>query len=273
MRDYSVGKSLLLSTLAALVLNFCFPASSFSQTLIVEDWDTTPEVPDQVRGWGSVQGSAELESGLGTGNFARAQRITTIPNFLSVPIGNDPTTWFSNDFVGDKNYSSLGVRRVSFLARHDEVEFAIQVSAVPTSLLFASGKRVPDPADPTNMVLPFVWVISENQMTLDGGWTPFEFDIPSSSPTLPPGWRAFPDDPSTWNSVIADVDQISVVFFPFDIGIGGIPAVWENAIDNFVVEFGGVESVPSMSVLGFVFLIAGVVFIGVVTTVHRTRSI
>ena len=273
MKVSCIGKAPLSTVLAGLLLGVCFSHDVCSQTLAVEDWDSTPEITDQVRGWGSVQGAAELESGLGTGNFARAERIASIPNFLSVPAGSDPALWFSNDFVGDRDYSGLGVDRVSFLARHDEVEFAIQVSAVPTSLLMVSGDPVPDPEDPTNMVLPFVWTISENQMILDGGWTLFEFEIPSSSPTLPQGWLAFPDDPSTWNSVIADVDQISVVFAPFDIGIGGIPAVWENAIDNFVVEAGGVESVPSMSIFGLVLLIAGILLIGVLVSIRSTKLI
>ena len=268
MKVTCVGKVPWILRIAIVASGFLSPAV-FSQSVVTEDWDSTPAVPDQVRGWGSVQGPAELESGLGTGNFARARRITILPNALTVPVGNDTSTWFSNEFVGDKNYAALGVPRVSFWARHDEVEFANQVAAIPTSFVLSSGEMVPDPADPTNMIFPLVWVVSENQMTLDGGWTAFEFEIPSGSPTLPAGWRAYPDEPSTWTSVISDVDQLGVVFTQFDIGIGGPQWVWENAIDNFALEFGAAESVPAFSAKGVSVLIAVMLGLGLIVAYQR----
>lgn len=217
-----------------------------------------------------MEGPAELESGQGTGNFARARRIFILPNALTVPVGNDPTTWFSNEYVGDKDYAALGVSKVSYLARHDEVMSTIQVQAVPTSFVLSSEEMVPDPADPSNMIFPLVWKISENEMTLGGGWTQFEFEIPSQSPTLPAGWRAYPDEPSTWTSVISDVDQVGVVFAPFDIGIGGIQAVWENAIDNFTVEFGSAEEIPAMSPAGVMVLLFGMLAVGLLSASRRS---
>ena len=258
-----------MSRIAFALLSVHLSQAVFSQEAVFEDWDSTPAVPDGVRGWGSVEGPAELESGLGTGSFARAQRIFILPNALTVPVGNDPTTWFSNDYVGDKDYAALGVSKVSYLARHDEVMSTIQIQAVPTSFVLSSEEMVPDPADPSNMIFPLVWKISENEMALGGGWTQFEFEIPSQSPTLPAGWRAYPDEPSTWTSVISDVDQVGVVFAPFDIGIGGIQAVWENAIDNFTVEFGSAEKVPAMSPVGLVAMVFGMLAVGLVAASRR----
>lgn len=267
-----LGKAPWTYTLAIIALSLHLSSETFSQSVVIEDWDSTPQVPDEVRGWGSVKGPAELESGLGTGNHARAQRAGTIPNFIRVPTGGDPSTWFSNEYVGDKDYAALDVTRVSFLARHDEVEFATQVAAVPTSLFLRSEELVPDPSNPTEMVLPFVWVVSENVMTLGGGWTVFQFDIPSGSVELPEGWRAFPDDPSTWSTVISDVDQVAIYFAPFEIGIGGIPSIWENAIDNFTVEFGSAEEIPAMSLAGLGVLLFGMMGVGLLVASRRSRG-
>ncbi len=252
-----------IQPIAAVALSLLLASGAYSQVIVVEDWDSTPEVPDQVRGWGSVEGPAELESGLGTGNFARAQRIFIPPNALAVPFGNDPSTWFSNDYVGDKNYAELEVTKVSFLARHDAVDGASQPSSLPASFVLVSGEMVPDPADPSQMIFPLVWVISENRMFLGEGWAEFQFDIPTNSETLPEGWQAYPDEPSTWTSVISDVDQLGVVFGPFGIGVGGVPSVWENAIDNFTVEFGRPQIVPSISTFGVGLLIALILAVGI----------
>lgn len=250
------------TSMALILLSFHLSQAAFSQSVVLEDWDSTPAVPDEVRGWGSVEGPAELESGLGTGNFARARRIFILPNALTVPVGNDPSTWFSNDFVGDKDYAALGVSKVSYLARHDEVMSTIQIQAVPTSFVLSSEEMVPDPEDPSNTIFPLIWKVSDNEMTLGGGWTQFEFEIPSQSPALPPGWRAYPDEPSTWTSVISDVDQVGVVFTRFDIGIGGIQAVWENAIDDFTVEIGEAQAVPVASCWALTILIVGLLGLG-----------
>ncbi len=249
--------------IALAVFSVHLSQAVFSQSVFVEDWDSTPAVPDEVRGWGSVEGAAELESGLGTGNFVRAQRIFIPPNALAVPFGNDPSTWFSNEYVGDKNYAQLEVAKVSFLARHDAVDGASQPPSLPASFVLVSGEMVPDPADPSEMIFPLVWVISENRMFLGDGWAEFQFDIPSNSETLPEGWQAYPDEPSTWASVISDVDQLGVVFGPFGIGVGGVPSIWENAIDNFTVEFGRPRIVPSISNFGISLLIALVLGVGV----------
>lgn len=221
-----------------------FPGLVFaSGQTVIEDWDSTPPIPDQVRGWGSRAGAAQLESGLGTGNYARAQLEFIAPNAISVPWGNDAGDWLENDLVGDKDYSALGPVSISYFARHDIVAGFAQGSAIPTSIMLQSSTRVPSPLDPEGTVLPRIWTTSDNAMSLGEGWAEFEFYLPSQSATLPSGWRAWPNTEETWQQVISDVDQIAVIFAEYDIGIGGVLSAWDNAIDNFEVTFFGERTI------------------------------
>ena len=191
---------------------------------LVEDWNSTPAIPDDVRGWGSHRGSALLEGGLGTGSYARAQPTLSPPNYLGVPWQGDASQWFSNEFVGDKDYRSMRVSRISSL---------------PNAHSTGRGQDIP----------PRVWAVSENVMTLGGGWTSFDFLVPSQQVDLPSGWRAYPDQEQTWSQVITDVDRILIVFGRYEVDIGGAPFLWLNAVDDFKIEFcgSGMASVPTTS--------------------------
>jgi len=77
----------------------------------------------------------------------------------------------------------------------------------------------------------------------------------------------------TWSHVISDVDQVAVVFTEYAPGIGGLPLLWLNAIDNFTVERGGNEpvDVPAVSRTGLVSLIVLTLLVGLAGLLRQRR--
>lgn len=254
-----------LATLALVAAPGSLLQAGEQEVLYIEDWDATPAIPNDTRGWGNVEGAATLEHNNETGHYARAQPVVILPNALSVPWQADPGEWISNEFVGNKDYQEIGVTGIHYLARHDEGPGSMfQVPSVQTSVMLVSSAEVPHPGQPGEMVLPRVWSVSDNRMHLGEGWTAFRFSLDSQSEQLPHGWNAYPDEPGTWAHVISDVDQIGVVFARYDVGIGGVLAFWNNALDNFTIERGGNEPVDvpiasnsSLALLAALLLILG----------------
>lgn len=202
--------------------------------VILEDWDTTPESPDVTRGWDRDEGPALVLSEPERGNFITTATVFTAP-LLAVPDAQGVTSDFSNGFVGEKSYLEMGVSKFSYLARLDETQ--APSGAANTSLLLLTDQFVPDPKF-GGFVRPRIWLISEEQVSLDEGWKNFEFEVDFSSDKLPTEWRAYPDSNETWNLVKNDVDQVIVYFTAYQYGLISLPSRRGGSLDDFRVQLG-----------------------------------
>lgn len=215
------------------MVSLILPSLSLAQT-ITEDWDTTPEVPDITRGWDRDEGPALVVSEPERGNFITTDIVFTAP-LLAVPDAQGVTSDFSNGFVGEKSYLEMGVSKFSYLARLDETQ--APSGAANTSLLLLTDQLVPDPKF-GGFVRPRIWLISEEQVSLDEGWKNFEFEVDFSSDELPTEWRAYPDSNETWNLVKNDVDQVIVYFTAYQYGLISLPSRRGGSLDDFRVQLG-----------------------------------
>jgi hypothetical protein len=202
--------------------------------VILEDWDTTPESPDVTRGWDRDEGPALVLSEPERGNFITTDIVFTAP-LLAVPDAQGVTSDFSNGFVGEKSYLEMGVSKFSYLARLDETQ--APSGTANTSLLLLTDQFVPDPKF-GGFVRPRIWLISEEQVSLDEGWKNFEFEVDFSSDELPTEWRAYPDSNETWNLVKNDVDQVIVYFTAYQYGLISLPSRRGGSLDDFRVQLG-----------------------------------
>jgi hypothetical protein len=131
-------------------------------------------------------------------------------------------------FTGD--YRTQEVTSVGI----DLITFAVDFSAAgrPLTVMLVSDNNTPANFNddwaayhigPTNVPLP------------GQGWLSYNFDIPSQSMTLPPGWQFIQFGPSSppnpnWNDVITDVDQLR--YFYGDPTFFFIFQVWNLGLDN-----------------------------------------
>jgi len=259
---YLLSVNFLLSSI--FLSNNAFGISVF----FIEDWDTTPAVPNELRGWKNAgNGLAQLGQRGVDDFFFRAIEQSNPVLFVGTSSSPDFSSWLSNDYVGDKKYRQLGVSRIAFEAIHNEVPFFPQASSFRMSLLFAAAELVPDPNNPGVDTIPFVWTISNERVDLNGGWKRLEFDIPIEETSPPDGWFVYPESDANWNLVMEQVDDIRICFCAYQIGLGGLLRAWDVGLDNFTVITGDlqkpqpVQSLNRFGIYVLTFLI-GLVAIG-----------
>lgn len=118
------------------------------------------------------------------------------------------------------------------------------VAERPMSLMLVSDPDTPDDASDDT----FLYYVGPDNIPSPGaGWMPYQFEVPSHSPTLPfphsqtegePGWGVSQGDlftPATdpdaaWNTVMEDVDQ--VIFWFHDPRYFAILQGWSVGMDN-----------------------------------------
>lgn len=233
-------------------------------TIFIEDWDTTPAVPDELRGWrNSGNGLGQLGHDGVNGFFFRTIEFSNPILFVGTSSSPDFSTWLNNDYVGNKDYRRLGVSRIAFDAIHNDIPGVTQSPSPRLSLLFAAAELVPDPNNPGVEAIPFIWTISDEGLDLNGGWQQLEFDIPFEETSPPDGWFVYPESDANWNLVMQQVDDIRICFCPFQIGLGGLLLSWDVGVDNFTVITGNVleaQPVPGLNRFG---IYASILLIGV----------
>lgn len=191
---------------------------------IVEDWDTTPPTPTPLRGWQFGAFDVLQTGGGNPGNYLRTTGLDTFaPQPRTIP-------GLSNDYVGNKNYAAMDVT-------------AIGIDVIINAVDFSAGERpltvylVNDNGTPGDAGDDFAASFTGSAFVPVPGerWRPFEFDVPSQSETLPPGWvfRTFgPGAPAfDWQDIVTDVDGIR--FFYGDPDFFFIFQMWDTGIDNF----------------------------------------
>lgn len=222
--------------------------------LFLEDWDTTPELPNELRGWQNASnGLGALDFDEQNGSFFNSFSFGTPLLLIGTSSSPDFSTWLTNAYVGNKNYRELEVTSVKLDLVHRTVPFLIQNTGANISILFAAAELVDDPNVPGNQTIPFIWTVAENMLMRDESWHTFEFDIPYAATSPPDGWFVYPESDENWNLVMTQVDDIRICFCPFQIGIGGVPLSWDIGLDNFTVITSDpldAQPVPSSSQFG-----------------------
>jgi hypothetical protein len=193
-------------------------------TEIIEDWDTTPPIPTALRGW--LFGAFDIVQ-IGGGNPGNYLRTSGLDTFAPQP---RTMAGLNNDYVGDKNYADMNVTAIGIDVMINAVDFS--AAERPLSVYLINDNNTPgDSSDDfgASFTAPtFVPVPGE-------GWRTFEFEVPSQSETLPPGWVFRTLGPSTppfdWQDIITDVDSLR--FFYGDPDFFFIFQMWNTGIDNF----------------------------------------
>jgi hypothetical protein len=192
-------------------------------------------------GW-TLSGWPDLSHGdTARGSYLRAHGLVTF-----APMGMTAPS-VSSRFTGDyraQNVVAVGADFKIFGAEYTTRER-------PMSLVLISDPGTPDVPDDDIYVS---YVGRRNIPTpvgaVNGGWTTYQFEIPTFSPTLPfprssgewdQGWRVAQgslftpaaDPDAAWNMAIEDVDQ--VIFWFHDPMLFAILQGWSVAMDNATV--------------------------------------
>ena len=198
--------------------------SSFGQVSIVEDWDTTPTVPNDLRGWSFGFGDMVNPTGGNPNGYLNSVGLDTFAPIASTDLG------LMNTYVGDVDYSALEVT-------------SIGVDVIVNAVDFSAGERpltlflINDNGSPFHLGDDIAVSFTGTDFVPEPGegWRSFDFAIPSTSPTLPDGWvlRDFSGATPTfdWTDVITDVDRIELFYGDPDFFF--IFQVWNTGIDNF----------------------------------------
>ncbi len=253
-------KSWLWPLVAAVA--FCDPV--FGLTEFVEDWDTTPAVPNDQRGWVFAD-PLDFVSPTG-GNPDAYLRVNGLDTFAPSP---STTPGLQNLYAGDVDYASMQV-------------VSIGVDVIVHSTDFPSGGRplslllINDNGTPANFsddfAASFVGVTTVPEQ--GQGWRSFAFDIPSQSLSVPAGWTLLTlgggTPPFDWQDVITNVDRVE--FFYGDPEFVFIFQIWDTGIDNFrfAYEEGGDTAVPAVPQWGIVVMVLAV--LGAASVAFRRKA-
>lgn len=197
------------------------------QITIVEDWDTTPTVPNDLRGWSFGFGDTVNPVG---GNLNGYLNSVGLDTFAPTP-STDPG--LVNDYVGDKDYAAMQVSSIGVDVIVNAVDFSAGDRPLTLFLLNDNGT-------PGNLGDDIgVSFTGTDLIPVPGeGWRSFEFDVPSDSGSLPPGWvlRDLSGGTPTfdWADIITDVDRIE--FFYGDPEFFFIFQQWDTGLDNFTFQ-------------------------------------
>lgn len=171
----------------------------------IEDFDTTPAVPDAQRGWtASVFAEAHHGAGGNPDGHLRADPVGIfIPQFRT-------EYGLVNDYVGDKNYAEVGISEIAF-----DFNLISQVGGateVPITLMLVNDGGTPNDQNDDTAAY---YVSEQAPPQAGGGWVTYTFPIPSGEATLPDGWALYDMGgavvPSIdWIDVITDVDRIVI---------------------------------------------------------------
>ncbi len=213
-----------MAILRAGMFVLVFAGATLGQISFVEDWDTTPTVPNDLRGWSFGFGDSVNPAGGNPDGYLNAAGLDT---FAPSP-STDPG--LVNTYVGDVDYAALEVTSIGV----DVIVNAVGFSAAerPLTLFLINDNGSPnDLGDDIGVSFTGTDLIPEP----GEGWRSFDFDIPSTSPTLPDGWVLRDFSGATpafdWLDVIGDVDRVE--FFYGDPEFFFIFQVWDTGIDNF----------------------------------------
>ncbi|HTE05921.1 MAG TPA: hypothetical protein VK824_06975, partial [Planctomycetota bacterium] len=105
----------------------------------------------------------------------------------------------------------------------DLITFASETSFAPLSLILSGGGHS-------------VGIVGPHVPQEGAPWTSYDFDIPSQSTVLPPGWVAIssPASPdAAWNAVITDVTEVRYMYGSF---LGHSVHEWEVGADNIRIS-------------------------------------
>jgi hypothetical protein len=171
----------------------------------VEDFDTTPAVPDAKRGWtASVFSESHQAVGGNPDGHLLAQPVGIfIPQFRT-------EYGLVNDYVGDKDYAEIGISQISF--DFNLMSQAGGATQVPITLMLVTDGGTPyDQNDDTAAY----FVSQQDPPVAGGGWVTYTFPIPSGEDKLPDGWALYdmggaPVPGVDWIDVITDVDRIVI---------------------------------------------------------------
>jgi hypothetical protein len=140
----------------------------------------------------------------------------------------------SSPFTG--NYAARGISALSIDAITRSVQFG--AGGRPMTLMLANNNGTPGVFDDDIYIY---YVGSENIPVPGQGWKTFNFSVPSSATTLPPGWQVLLDfnappltNDQAWNLVIQDV---SYVWFNWhDPEFFAIFQMWDVGVDNISIS-------------------------------------
>lgn len=146
---------------------------------------------------------------------------TFAPQPRTTPMGAE------NEFTG--NYRERGVSHIGIDLQTIHVDFGAGDRPLTVILINDNG-------NPDNFADNWgaYYIGPENIPLVGEGWKSFDFDIPSDSQELPPGWQFITyggDAPEPdWNTLITDVSQLR--FFYGDPELFFIFQQWELGMDN-----------------------------------------
>lgn len=138
-----------------------------------------------------------------------------------------PGTTLSSIFSG--NYRATGVTRIGVDLLTVDVDFSAE--GRPLTLMLTSKNGTPfDPNDDWA-----AYLMGPNIPLPGEGWKSYDFEVPSSANSLPPGWRTIPFGPNSpptpdWNALMIAV--ASAGFFYGDPEMLFIFQMWELGLDN-----------------------------------------
>jgi len=150
----------------------------------------------------------------------------SIDTFAPQPRTSGPDSVFTGDFK-DRNVSVIGIDLITI-----DVDFS--AAGRPLTLMLISEAGTPgNPNDDWA-----AYLIGPQNIPLPGeGWLSYSFDVPSQSPTLPPGWQTIDlgpnPPPPDWNALITNVDQVR--FFYGDPTFVFIFQMWDVGLDNVTI--------------------------------------
>lgn len=172
-------------------------------------------------GWWSFHGPYEQIRSTG-GNPGAHLHTTNLDTFAP-----RPSTTMASIFSGD--YRANGVSGMGVDLLTVNVDFSAE--GRPLTLMLTSENGTPFMTDDDWAA----YTMGPNIPLPGEGWKSYDFDVPSGSTSLPPGWRTIPFGPYSpsnpdWNDLMVDV--ASAGFFYGDPEMFFIFQMWELGLDN-----------------------------------------
>ncbi len=216
MKSWIVGLISVLACSAALRAQTCGASTveSFSASSNIGGWT-----------YGGPQQSIAASGGF-TGAYLRSANMDTFA----------PQLFTSQASLFTGNLRAAGVSSYGV----DLQTFALDIQTCdrPLSILLESDNGTPgDPSDDY-----YVYFVSPNQVPcVDGLWHSYNFDVPTSSNVLPPGWALSPGTAIApdvaWNSIVTNC--VRVRYFYGDPTFFFLFAIWTCGADNLRVASNG----------------------------------
>jgi hypothetical protein len=149
-----------------------------------------------------------------------------LDTFAPQPRTSGADSVFTGDFQA-RNVSVIGIDLITI-----DVDFS--AAGRPLTLMLVSEAGTP--GNPNDDWAAY-FMGAQNIPVPGEGWLSYSFDVPSQSPTLPPGWQTIDlgpnPPPPDWNALITNVDQVR--FFYGDPTFVFIFQMWDVGLDNVTV--------------------------------------